>query len=92
MLKTTERIITVSDLHENLDIALHNAKQEPLLVTANGRPSIYMFSVEMFDSMMERIQAIEQSELVAGISTGEWQFEHGQFLTLNEVTLSDRFF
>ena len=44
-----------------------------------------MFSVEMFDSMMERIQAIEESELVAGISTGERQFERGQFLTLNEA-------
>ena len=82
MLKTTERVITVSDLHANLDTALYNAKQEPLLVTANGRPSVYLFSVEMFDSLMERVQMLEESELIAGINLGERQFERGQFVTL----------
>jgi len=86
MLKTTERVITVSDLHEDLDTALHNAKQEPLLVTANGRPSIYMFSVDMFDSLMERVQFIEQSELIAGINLGEEQFKNGEFVTLQEAS------
>lgn len=85
MLKTKERVITINDLQQDTEAVLRNAQLEPLLVTAEGRPSLYVFSVEMFDALIERLQQLEHNEFVANITEGENQFERGQFRTLQEA-------
>jgi len=48
MLKMRERIITAQDLAEGTPQAIANARKEPLVVTENGRPAIYMLSPSVF--------------------------------------------
>ena len=85
MLKTTERIISTEDLAQQADQAIANAQQEPLVVTAEGRPAAYLISVEMYDALREHLHQLEQSELLAGIKTGQEQFVKGQFKTLDDA-------
>ena len=86
MLKTHERIITAQDLAEGTPKALANAKKEPLVVTENGRPSVYMISVELFDALVGQLEAIENAELKAAVAAAEEQFANGAFKTLEEAT------
>lgn len=85
MLKTNERIITTQDLANSTAQALANARQEPLVVTENGRPTAYLVSIEMFDSLLSQMEALEKSELLAGLAQGEEQFKQGSFKTLDEA-------
>ena len=85
MLKTAERIITMSDLQQTPDMIVQNAQQQPLVIIAEGRPAAYMLSVEMFDTLMERLLELEREELVSNIAEGEKQFDNGDYLTLKEA-------
>lgn len=84
-MKTTDWIVTASDLQTNPSIVLENAKQRPLIVTDAGRPSVYVLSVEMFDTLIERLLELERIELVTNIADGERQFDTGQYVTLKEA-------
>ncbi len=81
-MKTTDWIVTASDLQADPSVMLENAKQRPLIVTDAGRPSAYMLSVEMFDALVDRLLELEQLELVTNITEGEQQFDAGQYVTL----------
>lgn len=86
MLSTHERIITVQDLATNGANVVTNAKKEPLIVTENGRPAVYMISVELFDALVNQLELIEQAELKSFIATGEAQFASGDYKTLEDAT------
>jgi len=86
MLKTHERIITAQDLAEGTPKALANAQKEPLVVTENGRPAVYMISVDLFDALVGQLEAIENAELKAALVAAEEQFANGAFKTLEEAT------
>ncbi len=85
MLKTTERIVSVTDLQRNASAIVENAQQHPIVVTLRGRPVVYVIGVELFDEWMERLQHLEQRELDLAIALAEKQFATGETLTLEEV-------
>jgi PHD/YefM family antitoxin component YafN of YafNO toxin-antitoxin module len=86
MLKTHQRIITVEDLAEEARQAIINAQSEPLVVTENGRPTVYLISVDLFDTLVAQLELIEDAELKAYIAAGERQFAQGTYKTLAEAT------
>jgi prevent-host-death family protein len=65
--------------------AVHNAQQEPLVVTENGRPSAYLISVELFDRLVAQLEVIEDAELQAYLAVGERQFTQGAYKTLTQA-------
>ena len=85
MLKTKERIITVEELTGQPHQALTNAKQEPLVILEDGRPTAYLISVDLFDSLMAQLEMQERDEVSAGIAQGEAQFAEGAYKTLDEA-------
>jgi PHD/YefM family antitoxin component YafN of YafNO toxin-antitoxin module len=85
MLKTRERIITSKDLAEAVSTALANERREPVIVMEDGRPAAYLISVELFDSFITQLEALETEEVIAGIAAGEEQFARGEFKTLAEA-------
>ncbi len=52
MLKTTERIIPLTDLQNDLAGVLRNAQKQPLVITTDGQPVVYMLSVTMFEELL----------------------------------------
>ncbi len=84
MLKTTERIIPLTDLQNDLPSVLRNAQKQPLVITTDGRPVVYMLSVEMFDYLVSLFE-FEASDIASNIAIGEQQFQQGAFLTLQEA-------
>lgn len=88
MLKTKERIFTSQDLAGATKQAIANARQEPLVVTENGRPAAYLISVDMFDALLSHVETLETSELLEGIARGEKQFQQGKFKTLDEARIT----
>jgi len=85
-MKTTEWIIPATDLQADPGAVLQKAQQRPLIVTDEGRPKVYVLSVDAFDALMERLTALEEAELAVNIAAGEQQFEHGEFVSLKEAT------
>ncbi|MCP4359629.1 MAG: type II toxin-antitoxin system Phd/YefM family antitoxin [Chloroflexi bacterium] len=84
---TRERIISVEDLATATATAVNNAQQEPLVVTENGRPAVYLVSIEFFDALMDQLHTLEKSEFEAAVALGEEQFNEGAFKTLAESTV-----
>jgi prevent-host-death family protein len=84
-MKTTDWIVTASDLQANPGVVLKNAKQRPLIVTEGGRPSAYVVSVELFDRLLDYLLELERSQLVTNLAEGERQFAASQFVTLQEA-------
>jgi prevent-host-death family protein len=85
MLKTHERIIPAQDLAQQVEVALANAQQEPLIITEHGRPAAYLISIELFDKLMAELDALDHAELVTNIAAGEKQFDEGAYKTLEEA-------
>jgi prevent-host-death family protein len=85
MLRTHERIITTQELAKQVQKAMANAKREPLVVTEEGRPAAYLISVELFDSLIAHLEALEEAELVTNIAIGERQFARGAYKTLEDA-------
>ena len=82
MLKTTDWIVTIEDVAQNITTVLKNAKKQPLIVTEDGRPSAYVLSVEIFDRMFGQLIQQEESQFSANVTEGERQFSKGEFVTL----------
>lgn len=85
MLRTAERIVSVFDLQQNPDSVIQNARRQPIVVTAEGRPAVYIVSVEAFDELLERMLELERQELIANVAMAERQFCTGDYLTLKEA-------
>lgn len=85
MLRTTERIVSLTDLQRNASAVVENARNQPIVVTLRGRPVVYVIGVELFDTLMERLQHLEQQELDLSIALAEKQFAAGESLTLEEI-------
>ena len=85
MLKTSEKIITVEDLAQEVRQAVSNAQREPLIVTENGHPTAYLISIELFDNLLAQIETLENAEIMNGISSGEEQYARGAYKTLEEA-------
>jgi prevent-host-death family protein len=85
MLTTHERIITSQKLAEQVDIALANAQQEPLIVTESGSPKAYLISVELFDKLVAHLETMSDEEVKIAVTISEKQFEQGAYKTLEEA-------
>ena len=85
MLKTTDWIVTSSDVQKNLGTVLKNAQQRPLIITEEGRPTAYVLSIEMFDQLFERVLELDRTELDSNLVEGEKQFVTGNYITLAEA-------
>lgn len=85
MLKTTEWIVTTTELQQNVSIVLDHAQQRPLIVTQDGKPAAYVVSVDFFDSFLERLIELERQELGNNLEVAEQQFKSGAYLKLAEA-------
>jgi len=85
MLTTRERIITAQELARQVNVALANAQQEPLVVTESGVPAAYLISVDLFDKLIERLTNLSDAELKTAIALGEEQFAQGAYKTLDQA-------
>jgi PHD/YefM family antitoxin component YafN of YafNO toxin-antitoxin module len=85
MLKTRDRIISAQDLARQVQVALANAQQEPLVVLDSSEPAAYLISVELFDRILAYFDAANDEELLAALSVAEAQFAQGKYKTLEEA-------
>lgn len=85
-MKTTDWIISATDLQADPTAVLQKAQKRPLIVTDEGRPKVYVLSVDAFDELMERLAQLEEAELTTNLATGARQFENGEFMSLQEAT------
>jgi PHD/YefM family antitoxin component YafN of YafNO toxin-antitoxin module len=65
---------------------LQKAQQHPLIVIDEGRPKVYVLSVDAFDALMERLTELEEAELATNVAAGEQCFAHGEFVSLKEAS------
>jgi len=85
MLKTIERIVTLTDLQRNAGTVVENAQVEPVAVTLRGRPVVYVVGVDQFDRMTSQLAAQDARELELGIALSEKQFAAGESVTLEAL-------
>lgn len=72
-MKTTDWIIPATDLQADPVAVLQKAQERPVIVTDEGRPKVYVLSVEAFDALLERLTQLEEAELAANVTIGEQQ-------------------
>ncbi len=85
MLKTTERIVSLTDLQRNASTVIENSQEQPVVVTQRGRPVVYVVGVEVFDELLDRLQTLEERELKLSMALAEKQFAEGETVTLEEI-------
>ncbi len=85
MLKTTERIVTLTDLQRNAGTIVENAQVQPVTVTLRGRPVVYVIGVEQFDELTRLITEREEREIELAIALSEQQFAAGESVTLEAL-------
>lgn len=86
-MKTKDWIIPATELQADPAAVLQKAQQRPLLVTDEGRPNVYILSVDAFDELMERLAQLEEAELATNLATGVRHFENGEYLSLQKATV-----
>lgn len=55
-------------------------------VTRKGRRAAVILAADDYDSIMETLEILSDSDLMRGIREGEAEVERGEFFTLDEVT------
>jgi prevent-host-death family protein len=85
MLKTADRIITLTELQRNAAAVVGNAQAEPVAVTLRGRPVVYVVGVELFDELMQRLREREAAEITLAVRLSERQFAAGEAVSLEEL-------
>lgn len=85
MLKTTERIVSLTDLQRNASTIIENSQMQPVIVTQRGRPVVYVVGVEMFDELLDRLQTLEEREFKLSMALADKQFADGETVTLEEI-------
>jgi len=85
MLKTTDRIITLTELQRNAGAVVDNAQVEPVAVTRRGRPVVYVVGVGLFDELLERLREREAAEIALAIRLSERQFAAGDVVSLDDL-------
>ena len=85
MLKTSERIITLTDLQRHAATVVDNAQVQPVAVTLRGRPVVYVIGVELFDQMTDQLAVQEAREMAMGVALSEQQYAAGESVTLEEI-------
>lgn len=85
MLKTTERIVSLTDLQRNASTVIENSQTQPVIVTQRGRPVVYVVGVEVFDDLLDRLQTLEEREFKLSMALADKQFAEGETVTLEEI-------
>ncbi len=85
MLKTTDRIITLTDLQRHAAAVVDNAQTEPVAVTLRGRPVVYVVGVALFDELLDRLRERESAEVALAVRLSEQQFAAGDSVSLEEI-------
>lgn len=85
MLKTTERIVSLTDLQRSASTVIENSQEQPVVVTQRGRPVVYVVGVEMFDELLDRLQTLEERELKLSMAFAKKQFAEGETVTLEGI-------
>lgn len=85
MLKTTDRIITLTDLQRKAGTVVENAEIEPIAVTSRGKPVAFVVGVQWFDAVARQLEALDHIEVRQAVALSEEQFARGDFVTLEEI-------
>ena len=79
--------IPLAEARANLSRLVDEATttHERIEVTRNGRRAAVILSVDDFDSIMETLDVLSDSDLVAAIAAGEAEIRRDETSTLDEV-------
>ena len=85
MLKTSERIVSLTALQRKASSVVANARVEPVTVTSRGKPVAVLIGVGLFDRIRESWADLEAREMSLAVALSEAQFKAGETVTLEDL-------
>jgi antitoxin YefM len=79
------RFLTITETRKQLLDLPNQLKDEPIVITKHGKPTIVALDYEQFESLMETIEVLSNSDFMAALNQSVTQAEKGETITLEDA-------
>jgi PHD/YefM family antitoxin component YafN of YafNO toxin-antitoxin module len=85
MFQIMPKYLSIAEAQQQLSDLSNQLKDEPAIITKDGKPVIIAFGLEQFESLIETIEIISDKKFMNNLTRGIKQAEQGETITLEEL-------
>ncbi|MGL5076044.1 MAG: type II toxin-antitoxin system Phd/YefM family antitoxin [Waterburya sp.] len=79
------KYLSIAEAQQQLSDLSNQLKNEPAIITKDGKPVMIAFGLEQFESLIETIEIISDKKFMNNLKRGIKQAEQGETITLEEL-------
>ncbi|MGL5941507.1 MAG: type II toxin-antitoxin system Phd/YefM family antitoxin [Waterburya sp.] len=79
------KYLSIAEAQQQLSDLSNQLKDEPAIITKDGKPVMIAFGLEQFESLIETIEIISDKKFMNNLKRGIKQAEAGETITLEEL-------
>jgi antitoxin YefM len=79
------RFLTITETRKQLLDLPDQLKDEPVIITKHGKPAMVALNYEQFESLVETIEVLSDSDFMAALNQSVTQIEKGETITLEDA-------
>jgi antitoxin YefM len=79
------RFLTITETRKQLLDLPDQLKDEPVIITKHGKPAMVALDYEQFESLMETIEVLSDSDFMTALNQSVAQVEKGETITLEDA-------
>jgi antitoxin YefM len=84
-IKNMPKYLTIKEAQQQLPKWPDDLAVEPAIITKDGKPAIVALSFQQFESLLETIEILSDSEFVAQLRSGIQQAQRGETIDLQQL-------
>jgi antitoxin YefM len=85
MFQIMPKYLSIAEAQQQLSDLSNQLKDEPAIITKDGKPVIIAFGLEQFESLIETVEIISDKKFMDNLKRGIKQAEQGETITLEEL-------
>ncbi|MGL6339883.1 MAG: type II toxin-antitoxin system Phd/YefM family antitoxin [Waterburya sp.] len=79
------KYLSIAEAQQQLSDLSNQLKNEPAIITKDGKPVMIAFGLEQFESLIETIEIISDKKFMNNLKRGIKQAGQGETITLEEL-------
>lgn len=79
------KYLTIAEAQQQLPELTNELASEPAIITKNGKPVMIAWSFEKFESLVETIEILSDSEFMTKLQAGIRQADAGETISLEDL-------